>query len=98
MPCIYDVTLKGNDLREDKIILDSWEDKRWETIVKPGRVFAYGHDSMGLLKLRTNAPAFLSTRVAKPGQELGPDDTIAVFAADGEDIPYNKPSCIVDYD
>ena len=97
MPFRYDVTLAGNNLREDKIILDAWEDKLWETCVKTGQVFAYGHDSKGLLKLRTNGPAFLSTRIAKLDQELGPNDTIAVFAADGEDIPYNKPYCIIDY-
>ena len=88
MPFTYEVTLKGNELREDRIILDSWADI---TFMDAGEVFAYAHDSTGSIILKTNGPAFLSKRIAKIGQEIGVSDKIAIFETDGESIPYGKP-------
>ena len=97
MPFTYDVTLERNDLREDIILLDGWADDVWDSYVKEGQVFAYAHDSQGKIKLLTNGDAYLSTKIAKVGQEIGPNDRIAVFAADGENIPYRRPYCILEY-
>ena len=118
MPFTYKVTIKGNDLREDTIVLDSWVYKSfWSRLSRfcqeklmpgrviayahdelmPGQVFAYAHDKLGKIKLLANGDAFLLKKIAKTGQKICPDDTIAEFGADGENIPYDKPYCIVEY-
>ena len=102
MPFTYDVTLKGNDLREDSIIFDSWVSKplfsrfRYKKLIT-GQVFAYAHDNLGKIKLLANGDAFLLKKIIKKGQQISSEDIIAVFAADGENIPYGKPYCIAKY-
>jgi hypothetical protein len=121
MPFTYKVTIKGNDLREDTIVLDSWVYQSFRTRLSrlsrfyrkylmpdgvivythdklmPGQVFAYAHDKLGKIKLLANGDAFLLKKIAKTGQKICPDDTIAEFGADGENIPYGKPYCTVEY-
>ena len=118
MPFTYKVTIKGNDLREDTIVLDSWVYKSfWSRLSRfyqkklmpgrviayaddelvPGQVFAYAHDKLGKIKLLANGDAFLLKKVAKTGQKISSDDIIAEFGAEGENIPYDKPYCTVEY-
>lgn len=118
MPFTYKVTIKGNDLRENAIVLDSWVYKsfwtRWSRFchknlmpgrvivyahdrLMPGQVFAYAHDKLGKIKLLANGEAYLLKKIAKTGQKICPDDIIAEFGADGENIPYGKPYCTVEY-
>ena len=102
MPFKYNVTIKGNDLREETIIIDSWVSNpfwyrsRWKKLNK-GQVFAYAHDNLGKIKLLANGDAYLLKMIVKKRQQIGPYDIIAEFGADGENIPYDKPYCTIDY-
>jgi hypothetical protein len=47
----------------------------------------------------SNSPGFASTKGAlKIGEEITPETKIAYFAADGEDIPYERPYAIISFE
>lgn len=91
------VTLDGQ-LREPELIFDEWIDEVFTTYVPRGAAFANAHDSLGRCVLRMAGPGVPSTKPNLiPGSPITVGTIVLYFAADGEDIPYNRPYCDLDY-
>ena len=98
MPFSCDAKILPEQLREHPLIFVGWIDEAWERFVDAGTPFAMARDSRGGCVLRLTDPGFLSTQPKlKTGDEITIGTIVACFNANGEDIPYGRPYCIVDY-
>ena len=99
MPFVCEARLEPTELRHGSITFDSWIEDAWDHYIEAGTAFATGHDVDGSCVLRLTGPGKLT---AKPeiqsGEVIGAGIVVAYFAADGEDIPYGKPYCRVEYE
>jgi hypothetical protein len=98
MPFSCKAEIMADQIRQSPLIFDAWIDSAWDRYVDAGTAFANAHDSMGNCLLRLTGPGFLSSKPKiSPGDEIRVGTIVAYFAADGEDIPYGRPYCTLDY-
>ncbi len=98
MPFSCDATILSEQLREHPLFFDAWIDDAWDRFVDAGTPFATAHDSRGRCVLRLAGPGFLSTKPPlKHGDTIVAGTIVAYFNANGEDIPYGRPYCTLDY-
>jgi len=99
MPFSCHAVITVEQIREQPLIFDAWIDDAWDRFVDAGTAFAYAYDSRGRCTLRLSGPGFLSTRpTIVHGDPIFPGTIVAYFNANGEDIPYGRPYCTLDYD
>ncbi len=98
MPFSCNATILPEQIREQPLVFVAWIDDAWNRFVDAGTPFANARDSLGGCVLRLTGPGFLSTKPQlKPGDEIKDGTIVAYFNADGEDIPYDRPYCTLDY-
>lgn len=98
MPFSCKAEIIGDQIRERPLIFDAWIDSAWDRYVDAGTPFANAHDAHGDCLLRLTGPGFLSTKPhLRAGDEIAAGTIVAYFSADGEDIPYGRPYCTLDY-
>ncbi len=99
MPFSCQAVVAVEQLREQPLIFDAWVDDVWDRFVDAGTAFAHTHDSQGRCTLRLTGPGVLTARpTIVGGDPIRPGTVVAYFDADGEDIPYGRPYCTLDYE
>ena len=77
-------------VRIDKWLLDEGSE------VHRGTKIAIIEASKARFAVTTNGDGFLREKLFPAGAEVDASNPIAVIAADGEDIPYNRPYALVE--
>jgi len=99
MPFSCKVEILPEQLRGEDLIFDGWVEQSWQKYVVAGTPFAHAHDSKGPCTLRLAGPGYLRAKPNwNPGDRIIAGSIIAFFDANGEDIPYGRPYCQVDFD
>ncbi len=99
MPFICQAKVEASQLRHGSIVFDHWIEEPWEQFVPPGTAFARAHDFDGNCTIKLSCPGFLSTKPEiMTGDTIQAGMIIAYFNANGEDIPYGQPYCVIEYD
>jgi hypothetical protein len=100
MPFSCKFQLNNNALQEtDEIIfqeyIDSAFDHYHENPIKIARATFNGRDAF----VYSTCPCFVSSKgTIKKGEKITAASIIGYFAANGEDIPYNKPYAIIKFE
>jgi len=98
MPFICKSVILDGQLPEPKLTFDLWIDEVFTTYVPRGTAFANAHDSFGRCVLRMGGPGVPTTKPSlMPGSSITVGTIALYFAADGDDVPYNRPFCDLDY-
>jgi hypothetical protein len=80
---------------DQPIAFEGWLDDAFDKYVPKGTAFARASDSDGPGSIVTNGPMVLSSKASiTPKSTVKPGEVVAFGSADGEDIPYGKPSCL----
>ncbi|HXZ26947.1 MAG TPA: biotin/lipoyl-containing protein [Terriglobales bacterium] len=64
--------------------------------VSPGTPLALVENYWALLRIAATGPGYVSKTFFRPGMTVKVGDPIAIVNADGEDLPYDKPSATIE--
>ena len=98
MPHTYELTLGSSVKEDEEIELVAWLDDAWNSIVPKDTPYAIARGKRGLGKLYTNGEVYLLTKMASLGEAINKDTVIVRGAADGEQLPEEKPYTVFKYD
>ena len=95
MAFTYEFTLDSSFPEGERLFFDSWCDDAWGDVqIAPIKIaIARVGNKKGFVM--TNGPCMPMTKGGlKPGDEIVSDTVIGIAAAEGENIPYEKPNCV----